>query len=107
MTTFSIKQDDTLPIMAATLIGDDGNAANLAGATVTLRYQAPGSTATVTGLSVTVLDAAAGVVEYQFTAAQTAAAGIGRAEFVADFGAGDVQTYPPDSYVEIDIAYKL
>jgi hypothetical protein len=91
-----IKQGDTIPITA------DLNA-NLSGATVLCRIMhAPTGTFLLSGAA-TVTDAPTGLVSFDLSAGQTAAAGAYFVEWVVTFGGGDVQRFPGSSYQEMVI----
>jgi hypothetical protein len=91
-----IKQGDTIPITA------DLNA-NLAGAAVLCRIMhAPTGVFLLSGAA-TVTDASNGLVSFDLTAGNTAAAGAYFVEWVVTFGGGDVQRFPGSSYNEIVI----
>jgi hypothetical protein len=91
-----IKQGDTIPITA------DLNA-DLSGASVVCRIMhAPTGVFLLSGAA-TVTDAATGLVSFDLSAGQTAAAGSYFVEWVVTFGGGDVQRFPGSSYNEIVI----
>jgi hypothetical protein len=91
-----IKQGDTIPITA------DLNA-NLSGATVLCRIMhAPTGVFLLSGAA-TVTDASTGLVSFDLSAGQTAAAGAYFVEWVVTFGGGDVQRFPGSSYQEMVI----
>lgn len=97
MADATIKAGDTRPSLAATLEDGAGAPVSLIGATVRFRMKPVGGGATVVDAGATVVAAASGSVRYDWQAADTATAGLYLGEFEADFGAGQVQTFPNDS----------
>jgi hypothetical protein len=91
-----IKQGDTVPITADLNTG-------LAGASVLCRIMhAPTGVFLLSG-SATITDATEGLVSFDLTAGQTAAAGAYFVEWIVTFGGGDVQRFPGSSYQEMVI----
>lgn len=102
--TFYIKQNDTRPIITATLIDGDGSTVNLDGATVSFKMRVVGNTSAVSlaGTSA-VSDAANGKVTYTWAAADTATVGEYEGEFQVTYSGGGIQTFPNNKYIEIEI----
>lgn len=97
MADVTIKQGDTAPSLAATLEDGAGNAVSLVGATVRFRMKPIGGGSLVMDGAAVVVSAAAGTVRYDWQATDTQTAGLYLGEFEADFGAGQVQSFPNDS----------
>lgn len=100
---FHIKQNDTRPIMAATLIDGDGNVANLDGATVLFKMRQAGETTVKVNASAAIADATKGKVTYTWSAADTNTVGEFEGEFEVTYAGGGVQTFPNNKYIEIEI----
>ena len=101
--TFSIKQNDTAPSLRATLLDGDGNPVNLSGSTVRFHMRLLGQTAIVVNQSATLIDAANGIAQYNWVAADTDTIGSYQAEFQVTYSDGAIETFPNDSYIRVDI----
>lgn len=101
--TFFIKQNDTRPIISATLIDGDGSSVNLDGATVKFIMRKASATAATTDAAATVADAAKGKVTYTWVAADTATVGSYEGEFQVTYSGGGIQTFPNNRYIDIEI----
>lgn len=101
--TFFIKQNDTRPIISATLIDGDGSNVNLDGATVKFIMRKVGATSATTDASATIADATKGKVTYSWSASDTATVGSYEGEFEVTFAGGGVQTFPNNRYIDIEI----
>lgn len=101
--THRIKQNDTDPPCRVLLLKGDNSAQPLvAGDQVEFRMTpvTPGLRDDVVGGAV-VNDLGTGDVQYNFTAQDTAVAGIYNAEFVVTYAAGGVQTFPSEDYITV------
>lgn len=100
---FSIKQFDNTPNLEAQLLDHQGQAVDLTGATVTfaMRSRDNGSLI-ITGPAV-VVDAANGIVAYQWQASNTAIAGAYFGEFTVSRANNSKETYPNSGYIDIYI----
>lgn len=101
--TFYIKQNDTRPIMSATLIDGDGSVVNLDGASVAFKMRAVGGSTAKVDASATVADATNGKVTFTFSASNTDTVGEYEGEFQVTFAGGGIQTYPNNKYIEIEV----
>jgi len=101
--TFYIKQNDTRPILAATLIDGDGSAVNLDGATVAFKMRKVSTTVSVVDASATIADATNGEVTYTWSASDTATVGEYEGEFQVTYADSGIQTFPNSNYIEIEI----
>ena len=101
---FYIKQNDTRPILTATLIDGDGSTVNLDGATVSFKMRTEGGTTAVSLAGTTAIaEAAKGKVTYTWAAADTATVGEYEGEFEVTYAGGGVQTFPNSKYIQIEI----
>jgi 5-hydroxyisourate hydrolase-like protein (transthyretin family) len=101
---FYIKQNDTRPEIAATLINADGTKVDLSGATVKFLMRKVNATAATVDASATVTDATNGKVKYTWIAADTTTIGEYEGEFQVTYGGGGgIQTFPNNRYIEIEI----
>lgn len=101
--TFYIKQNDTRPNIAATLIDGDGSVASLDGSTVVFKMRKVGETSTTVNSSAVVTNASGGVVTYTWSASDTATVGSYQGEFEVTYSGGGVQTFPNNDYIPIEI----
>ncbi len=106
MTTFYLKQGDTLPVIEATLAGADG-AADLTGATVKFLMRGPKVSGTTPDVVVdsgaTIVDAEAGTVLYAWQDGDTDLAGKYDAEWEVTFAGGGRETFPNTGYTTVVI----
>lgn len=102
-----VKQGDTRPKIRITAWqGASRTPVTLTGATAVfnMRLSTNPNTVVVSRQTATVVDAAAGVLEYAFTAAQTATVGLYQAEFEVTLSDGGIVTFPSGSnYIYIQI----
>ena len=101
---FYIKQNDTLPVLRATLKDANGNVVNLTGATVIFSMRVrPAGTVKVNGTSATINNAVLGDVQYLWTAANTNTADRYEGEFQVTYSDSSVQSFPNNTYIAITI----
>jgi len=92
---FTIKQNDTLEAIAATLNDSVGSAFSLAGATVVFSMRSLTTNALIIdNVAATIVDAALRKVKYEWIAGNTVLAGDYLAEFEVTFSDGKIQTFP-------------
>ena len=108
----TLKTGDTRPPLEATLTVD-GTAVDLTGATVRFRMRNRATDSLAIDASATVVDAAGGVVVYEWAAGDLNSAGGYAAEFAVDFSGatgaafdGD-QTFPNDRSLSIRVLDDL
>lgn len=107
MSTLYLKKGDRLPKLQRTLYGADGLALNLTGATVSFSMRPSGSaTLKVTDGACVLVDAANGIVRYDWGATDTDTAGTFVGEFRATIG-GLQTTVPGRGIVTVEIADRL
>jgi hypothetical protein len=107
--TFTIKRGDTGVSLEATL-KIDGAAVNLTGVTSVKFYMRDTNGATsnkVDGADATVTDAAGGVVQYDWEAADVDAAGTYIAEFRVIAADGKPKSYPDDGFITVTVKNGL
>ena len=108
MADWTMKRNDTGPVITATLKDAAGAAVNLTTATQVkfkMRAVAPGSLK-VDGTA-TVTNAAGGQVSYAWQAADTDTAGDYYAEWEVTFASGLIETFPNAGYITITIVADL
>lgn len=102
MPDFTIRKDDTLPLIEATLQDADGVTVDLSGATVKFQMRARGSaTSKVDSAATVVAPATSGVVRYTFVAADTDTAGRYVGSFEVTFSAGVIETFPNNADIDV------
>jgi len=100
--TFNLKQNDTEPSIQGLLLTEDGEPVDVSLATV--RFHMRDATGTVViDEAATIINGAAGIVEYAWTASDTQTAGIFEAEFEVTYEDGGIETFPNVGYEEIII----
>ena len=100
---FYLKKGDTNNVLEATLRDVNGVVVNLTGATVVFSMMNAASTVKVSLAACTIVTAAAGLVSYAWVAADVNTAGTYRGEFQVTYSGGGIQTFPNDSYIEVEI----
>ncbi len=105
MTTTYMKQGDRLPALRMQLTDSSGAPLDLTGASVTFRMRSTGGSLKVNAAA-TIVDAATGVVQYAWAAADTDTVGGYQAEWACTF-AGSTQTVPTRDYVTVVVVDAL
>ena len=100
---FFIKQNDTAPILQASLKDANDQIITLTGATVQFKMRAVSSTTALINSSATIVDADSGSVKYEWVANDTQTAGSYFAEFQVTFAGGRIETFPNGEYIQITI----
>jgi hypothetical protein len=103
--TFHIKRNDTSPALVRVLDAED--AGTLAGSTVRFYMARTDGSLIVDGAECTILDAADRRVAYEWTAQDTAEAGVFRAEFEEVKADGSKETFANDGYLIVTILPDL
>ena len=99
---FYIKTGDTGPALRRTLLDTSGDAEDLTGATVAFHMESTDGVVVVDG-SATLVDAANGVVQYEWQSGDTDESGTFFGEFEVTFSDGIVQSYPNDGDIRIGV----
>ena len=106
MMAFTIKQNDTSPSVQATLKDYNGNPINLVGATDRFHMKSFEGTLKV-NRTMTITNAANGVVTYYWQSGDTATAGTYYAEFEVTYADLSVETFPNSGSIAITITPEL
>jgi hypothetical protein len=101
---YTIKQDDTYPALVATL-SDANGPVDVTNAT-SIRLLLKGATAAVSGV-MTKVTASAGIVSYDWQAADTAVPGDYKGEIEVTWPGPKVETFPNDSYFTVTVVADL
>ena len=101
--TFYIKQNDTVPSIRATLQNGNGDPIDLINATVRFHMRAIGASNTTVDADATILNAASGIVQYNWTADDTDTIGSYQAEFEVTYPDATVETFPNNGYIRVEI----
>lgn len=104
--TFSIKKGDTSPALRATLRYDDCTIINLTNATAIFRMRQAGTTSVLINAAAVIVSVA-GIVEYRWSAPNTATVGAYDGEFVVTYANGKVETFPSDGFIAIEIVDSI
>lgn len=107
MTDFYIKKGDTAPVIVATLKDSAGAPINLTGASVRFRMRLLLGTVLKVDAAVTIVDALAGTVSYQWALADTDTAGTYLVEWQITYAGGAVQTVPNASFNQVRVTPRL
>lgn len=108
MADWTIKQHDTYPPLGPVTLGDSLGVINLTtAAAVRLRMKTSTGTAWPGVGECDILDAAGGIVQYDWDSGDTATVNTYSAEFEIEWATGDLQTVPNDSYFEVEIKADL
>lgn len=103
MSTFYIKQNDTVPSLRAALENGSGDAVDLTGATCQFHLREIGSTTVTTDSAAQIVTEATGIVQYNWVAADTDTVGSYQAEFEVTYSDGTIETFPNNGYIRVEI----
>ena len=104
--TFYIKQNDTSPVLQATLKDSSGNVINISGASARLHIQDyEGSL--VLSSAMEIVDELGGVVKYSWQSGDTSDSGSYYAEIQVDYAYGSVETFPNTGNLPLVITREL
>jgi len=103
MSTFYIKQNDTVPSLRAALENGSGDAVDLTGATCRFHLREIGKTTVTTDSTAQIVTEATGIVQYNWVAADTDTVGSYQAEFEVTYSDGTIETFPNNGYIRVEI----
>jgi hypothetical protein len=103
---FTVKQNDTSPSIQVTLKDADSTVVSLEGATVRFIMKLV-SGETKVDANMDIVDAANGLVQYDWVAGDTDTVGIYYAEFSVTFVGGSIETFPNSANEAISVVRRL
>ena len=103
---FYIKQNDTSPSLSATLTDYNGNAVNLTGASAKMHMKDQGGTLKVNA-AMTVTDADAGIIKYDWQSGDTDTVGSYNVEFQVTYSDSSIETFPNHGYEVVVVVGEL
>jgi len=101
--SFQIKENDTTPSLRAELLNGSGDPVDLLGATLRFHMRPIGSTAVSIDSPASIISEAGGIVQYDWVVGDTTQIGSYQAEFEVTYSDGNVETFPNNSYISIEI----
>lgn len=106
--SFYIKQNDTAPSIEAALKDSNGRVKSMANASTVVFHMSDenGNILVENGLG-TIVNAAKGVVAYEWQAGDTSNTGIHSAEFQIEYTNGQIETFPNTGYIKVIIKDEL
>jgi hypothetical protein len=109
MADFTIRQDDTLPNLVATLKNAAGTGIDLSTGVTGVKFimNNIASGTNKVNAACTITTPASGIVTYEWLAADTDTAGAFRGEFQITYTSGKILTCPNATYVTIDVIADL
>lgn len=103
---FYIKKDDTSPALRATMTDGENNAINITDATVVFRMYTLDGVEKVNS-SCSIIDGAAGIVEYVWQAGDTDTTGTFRGEWQVTYTDSTIEKFPNNDYASIVVVADL
>lgn len=107
MVDFTIKENDTSPVLQRTLVDSAGTAVNLTGASVVFKMYDQVRATQVVSAAATLDDAANGVVSYTWQAADTDVPGWYWVEFVVTYSDSSIEKFPNSGFISVKINKEL
>lgn len=104
---FTIGQGSTVPTFADTILDENGDPLNLAGATVTFVMRALANASTTINAVASIVSASAGEVSFTLSAAQTSAAGLYNAQWIVTESGGGTYAFPNIGYRSVEVQASL
>lgn len=105
--SFYIKQNDTSPSLRSFLRDGDGDPIDLTGATVKFLMRPIGGTTLKINDSAVIVTALSGLVQYEWEVGDTDTVGSYQAEFEVTYTGGDVETFPNNGYIRVEVTDDL
>lgn len=103
---FWIKQNNTLPVLDAQLSDRDGNV-DITGASVIFRMRNATTGVLEIAAAMDIIDALEGRVRYVWQPGDTGSAALYEAEILVLFLNGDVQCFPNNGYIRVEILESI
>ena len=104
---FTIKKGDTSPSIQSILKDSAGVAVDLSGATVRVHMKAVGASTLKVDEAMTVVNAASGIVRYDWSSSDTDTAGTYYVEFEVTKADNSVETFPNNGNAAVVITKSL
>jgi len=104
---FTIKRNDTSPILQTVLSDANGVAIDLTATTVKFYMKKYKATTPKINATAAIVDEDAGIVRYLWQAGDTDTAGSYQAEFQITYDDGAVETFPNADFIQVDIINDL
>lgn len=104
---FQIKQNDTSPAIRAALKDGNNSAIDLTDATVRFHMKDLSGTVIVDAEASVISPATSGIVQYDWSAADTDTAGSYYAEFEVTYANAKIETFPNNSNISVSIRPEL
>jgi len=101
--SFYIKENDTTPSIRATLKNGNDVAVDLTNATVRFHMRKFGKTSALVDAAAVIINAEAGVVQYNWIGSDTTATGSFQAEFEVTYPDSTIETFPNSDFIRITI----
>lgn len=102
-----IKRNDTRPSFSATLLDAAGAPVDISGASARFLMRDPRTRALKVDGAMVIVDAAAGRVRYDWTAADTNSAAVYQVEVQVTFGDLTIETFPNGSHHRLEVLKDL
>lgn len=104
---FSIKRNDTMPSIAASLEDSDDSAIDLTGATVRFLMTPIGESTAKVDAAAIITDAANGKVKYDWQSEDTDTLGTFVAEWEITYSSGGIETVPSNGWTTVRVKEDL
>ena len=104
---FTIKRNDTSPILQTVLSDANGVAIDLTGTAVKFYMKKYKATTPKINATAAIVNEDAGVVRYLWQTGDTDTAGSYQAEFQITYDDGSVETFPNADFIQVDIINDL
>lgn len=107
MATFFLKQNDTSPAIEATLVNGSGASVNIGGATVRFHMNNMTNGALIIDRAATIVNAASGIVRYNWQSTDTQKSGMYLCEFEVTYSDGSIESFPNDDKIIVAIESEI